>query len=248
MSLSREFHCPLPEKILCLYDVSMSKLIMMRHGESCWNQRNLFTGWVDVPLSSKGIDEALKGGEEIKDIPIDIIFTSTLVRAQTTLFLAMSLHHANKVPVVLHPGEGRMEEWGQIYSKEAKEHIIPVYCCWELNERMYGELQGLNKAETAKKFGADQVKVWRRSYDIAPPNGESLEMTAARSIPFFKDKILPHLHQGKNVFICAHGNSLRSICMFLDNLSKEEVLHLEIATGAPILYNYKDGKFDKEKM
>jgi 2,3-bisphosphoglycerate-dependent phosphoglycerate mutase len=220
---------------------------MMRHGESCWNQLNLFTGWVDVPLSKKGINEALEGGRKIKDLPIDIIFTSTLVRAQMTLFLAMSEHHSHKVPVVQHPGEGKMGQWGAIHSKEAEANTIPVFYSWELNERMYGELQGLNKAETRKQFGDEQVQIWRRSYDVAPPHGESLEMTAARSIPFFKENILPHIQQGKNVFICAHGNSLRSICMVLDNLSKEQVLHLEIATGLPILYNYRDNKFVKEK-
>lgn len=224
----------------------MTKLIMMRHGESCWNQRNIFTGWVDVPLTSKGIQEAIEGGQRIKDIPIDIIFTSTLVRAQTTLFLAMSEHQSGKVPIVQHPGESKLEKWGKIYGQEAKENSIPVYYSWELNERMYGELQGLNKAETAKKFGTEQVKKWRRSYDIAPPHGESLEMTAQRSIPYFTDKIVPYLKKNLNVFICAHGNSLRSIIMFLDNLSKEEVIHLEIATGVPILYNYHNGKFTKE--
>lgn len=226
----------------------MPKLIMMRHGESCWNQRNLFTGWVDVPLSQKGIEEALEGGKKIKDYPIDIIITTTLVRAQMTAFLAMSVHHSGKVPVVMHPGEGRLEAWAQIYGAEAKAHSIPVIYCWELNERMYGELQGLNKAETAQKFGADQVKVWRRSYDTAPPNGESLAMTAERSIPYFKDKVVPFLAQGRNVFISAHGNSLRSICMYLDNLSKEEVLHLEIPTGQPIIYDYANGNFRKEVL
>lgn len=224
----------------------MSKLIMMRHGESCWNKLNVFTGWVDVPLSEKGIEEALEGGKRIQDIPIDIIVTTTLVRAQMTAFLAMSRHRSGKVPVVMHPEDSRLREWGQIFCKTALKNTIPVIYCWELNERMYGELQGLNKAETAKKFGADQVKIWRRSFDTAPPEGESLAMTADRSIPYFKDKIIPFLKEGKNVFIAAHGNSLRSICMYLDNLTKEEVLHLEIATGAPIIYDYSKGNFTKE--
>jgi 2,3-bisphosphoglycerate-dependent phosphoglycerate mutase len=218
---------------------------MMRHGQSQWNEMNFFTGWVDVPLSKKGIDEALEGGRLIKDIPIDIIVTTTLVRAQMTAMLAMSQHSSGKVPVVLHPGEGRLEEWGQIYGEDAKHHTIPVIRCWELNERMYGELQGLNKAETAEKFGADQVKIWRRSYDTAPPNGESLAMTAARSIPYFKEKVVPYLEQGLNVFISAHGNSLRSIVMHLDGLTKEQVLALELATGVPIFYRYENGTFTK---
>lgn len=224
----------------------MNKLILMRHGESEWNRQNLFTGWVDIPLSTKGIEEALEGGERIKDFPIDVIFTSTLMRAQMTAMLAMSRHSSGKVPVVLHPGEGKLEEWATIYSKKAEESCIPVHCAWELNERMYGELQGLNKAETAEKFGADQVKLWRRSFDIPPPEGESLKMTAARSIPYFQEKIVPQLIQGKNVFISAHGNSLRSIIMYLDNLTSKQVIDLELATGLPIFYTFQNGKIVKE--
>ena len=130
-----------------------------------------------------------------------------------TAMLAMSRHASGKVPVVLHPGAGKLEEWGKIYSQEAEKKTIPVLVCWELNERMYGELQGLNKAEMAEKFGKKQVKLWRRSYNTAPPNGESLEMTAQRSIPYFKDEIVPLLKEGKNVFVSAHGNSMRAIVM-----------------------------------
>lgn len=223
----------------------MSKLILLRHGQSQWNLMNLFTGWVDIPLSQKGIEESLEAGKQIRDIPVDLIVTTTLVRAQMTAFLAMSVHASGKVPVVLHPGEGKLEEWGTIYSEEAKAHTIPVVRCWELNERMYGELQGLNKAETMEKFGAEQVKLWRRSYDIAPPNGESLKMTAARSIPYFQKEVLPHLLEGRNVLIAAHGNSLRSIIMFLDNLTTDEVLHLELPTGLPVIYNCEAGKISK---
>lgn len=219
---------------------------MMRHGESCWNKLNLFTGWVDVPLTQKGIDEALEGGQKISSFPIDLIITTTLVRAQMTTFLAMSRHHSGKVPVVMHSEDVKLAQWGKIYGEEALKNSIPVIYSWELNERMYGELQGLNKAETAKKFGADQVTLWRRSYDTPPPQGESLAMTAERSIPYFKEKVIPLLKEGKNVFICAHGNSLRSICMVLDNLSKEEVLHLEIATGVPLIYEYHNAKFKKQ--
>lgn len=224
----------------------MNKLIMMRHGESEWNKLNLFTGWVDVPLSQKGIEEAIEGGKQIKDIPIDVIIMTTLVRSQMTAMLAMSQHSSGKVPVVLHPGEGKLEEWGQIYSKETEAQCIPVLRCWELNERMYGELQGYNKANTAEKFGAEQVKMWRRSYETRPQNGESLKMTADRSIPYFKDTIVPLLEEGKNVFVSAHGNSMRAIVMYLDGLSEEEVISLEIPTGVPIIYSYQEGKLTKD--
>lgn len=223
----------------------MSKLIMIRHGESAWNKLNLFTGWVDIPLSPKGIEESLKAGKLIKDIPIDIVITSPLMRAQMTAFLAMSEHSSGKVPLILHPGEGKMEEWAQIYSEEAQAQCIPVIRSWELNERMYGKLQGLNKAETIAKFGKEQVQIWRRSFDVAPPEGESLALTAARSIPYFKEQVIPLLEQGLNVFISAHGNSLRSIIMYLDDLTKEEIVRLEIATGLPIIYNYHNATFIK---
>ena len=224
----------------------MPQLILLRHGQSEWNKRNLFTGWVDIPLSPEGIEEALAAGDAISEMPIDLIITSTLVRAQMTAFLAMSKHYSKKVPVVLHTGEGKLEEWSMIHSEKTKNEIIPVIRTADLNERAYGDLQGLNKAETAEKFGADQVKLWRRSYDVPPPHGESLAMTAERSIPYFKKVIIPLLEKGMNVFVCAHGNSLRSIIMYLDGLSKDEVLHLELATGLPVLYDFSDGKFVKQ--
>lgn len=223
----------------------MSQLILLRHGQSEWNKRNLFTGWVDVPLSPEGIEEAFEAGKSITDVPIDVIFTSTLVRAQMTTFLAMSRHISDKVPVVMHKGEGRMDDWSKIYSDHTKNDIIPVYYTSELNERAYGELQGLNKAETAEKFGADQVKLWRRSFDVQPPGGESLAMTASRSIPFFEQNVVPLLEDNKNVFVCAHGNSLRSIIMQLDGLSIDEVIHLELPTGIPVIYDFSKGEFIK---
>lgn len=224
----------------------MVKLILMRHGQSQWNLQNLFTGWVDIPLSSLGVEEALEGGRRIQHEPIDIIFTSTLIRAQMTAMLAMTMHQSGKVPLILHEGKGRLKEWSQIHSTSAAEQTIPVICAWELNERMYGELQGVNKKELADKYGAEQVQIWRRSFDVPPPGGESLQMTAARSIPYFEQTIVPHLDQGKNVFIAAHGNSLRSIIMELDGLSSEEVVQLELATGLPIIYHYEHGTFSKE--
>jgi 2,3-bisphosphoglycerate-dependent phosphoglycerate mutase len=223
-----------------------AKLMMMRHGESEWNRKNLFTGWVDIPLSVKGIEEAIEGGKKIAHIPIDVIFTSSLIRAQMTAMLAMMHHSSRKVPCVQHPNEGKLEEWAKIYSEATQESCIPVYNAWELNERMYGRLQGMNKQEMREKFGAEQVQIWRRSFDEAPPEGESLAMTAARSIPYFKQRILPMLKEGKNVFISAHGNSLRSIVMFLDNLTKDQVVHLELATGVPIFYTFTSDTWSKD--
>lgn len=219
------------------------QLILLRHGQSIWNKENLFTGWVDIPLSEEGIQEALKAGKKIDQIPIDVIYTSTLSRAQMTVPLALLHHKSRKIPVFMHPGEGKLEKWGEVYSEEAQKQLIPVFCAWQLNERMYGQLQGLNKAETAKKYGTDQVQIWRRSYDGKPPEGESLAMTAERTLPYFQERIVPHLKKGETVLISAHGNSLRSIVMHIESLSKDEVVKLELATGEPLIYTYKEGRY-----
>lgn len=224
------------------------KLILLRHGKSDWNQKNRFTGWVDVPLSKAGIEEAQKAGKSISHIPIDQIFVSSLIRSQMTAMIAMAEYESQNTPVLLHQGEGKLEEWGKIYDPKAKAKTIPVVKAWEINERMYGELQGLDKDETREKFGVDQVKIWRRSFDTPPPNGESLEMTAKRSIPYFKKNIVPLLKEGKNILVSAHGNSLRSIVMFLDDLTKEEVLELEIPTGVPLCYAFKGESWKKEEL
>lgn len=223
---------------------SKGTLILLRHGASVWNDKNLFTGWVDIPLSPKGVQESLKASEVISKIPIDLIFTSTLIRAQLTAMLAMINHP--KVPFIIHPGEGNLEEWATIHSEETREGMVPVRCAWQLNERMYGDLQGMNKDEMRRKFGADQVQLWRRSFDVAPPGGESLKMTSERTLPYFKEEILPFLDDGKNVFISAHGNSLRSIVMMLDDLSPAEVVALEIPTGAPWIYKFESGAWKRQ--
>ena len=194
----------------------MGKLILLRHGQSTWNLENRFTGWIDVPLTEQGKKEAEEAGKLLRDIPIDLAFTSVLVRAIDTLRIAL---------------------------KAAGQENVPVQYDKALNERMYGDLQGLNKAEMAKKFGEEQVKLWRRSYDVAPPNGESLKDTAARAIPYFKEVILPEVKAGKTVLVSAHGNSLRAIVMYLDNLTKEQVLELNIPNGVPIIYEIdEEGK------
>ena len=145
-----------------------------------------------------------------------------------------------------HQERGNLENWARIYSEEARAQTFPMIAAWQLNERMYGRLQGMNKQEMRKKYGVEQVQRWRRSFREAPPEGESLEDTAKRSIPYFKEHILPYLHGGKSVLIAAHGNSLRAICMFLDHLSEEEVLRLEIPTGEPIFYSFTGKEWKRE--
>ncbi|KAK5832135.1 2,3-bisphosphoglycerate-dependent phosphoglycerate mutase [Gossypium arboreum] len=218
-------------------------LILIRHGESLWNEKNLFTGCVDVPLTKKGVEEAIEAGKRISNIPVDMIFTSALIRAQMTAMLAMTQHRRKKVPIIMHNENEQARVWSQIHSEDTIKQSIPVIAAWQLNERMYGELQGLNKQETADRFGKEKVHEWRRSYDIPPPNGESLEMCAERAVAYFKDEIEPQLLSGKNVMIAAHGNSLRSIIMYLDKLTSQEVISLELSTGIPMLYIFKEGKF-----
>ncbi|XP_074272644.1 2,3-bisphosphoglycerate-dependent phosphoglycerate mutase 1-like [Silene latifolia] len=222
-----------------------ASLILIRHGESLWNEKNLFTGCVDVPLTKKGVEEAIQAGKRISNIPVDMIYTSALIRAQMTAMLAMTQHRRKKVPIIMHDEDEQAKLWSEIYSEETTKQSVPVITAWQLNERMYGELQGLNKQETAERYGIDKVLEWRRSYDIPPPNGESLEMCAERAVAYFKKNIEPQLQSGKNIVIVAHGNSLRSIIMYLDKLTSQEVISLELSTGIPLLYIFKEGKFIK---
>lgn len=189
--------------------VSMARLVLLRHGQSQWNLENRFTGWVDVPLSPKGVQEAKQAGEKLRGFSFNRAFTSVLKRANDTLQLAL-------------------ETIGQ--------STIPIEKDRALNERMYGDLQGLDKAETAKKFGDEQVKIWRRSYDVRPPGGESLKDTAERVLPYYEQTIKPFILKGETILIAAHGNSLRALVMELEQLSREQVLELNIPTGAPLLY------------
>ena len=189
----------------------MTTLVLLRHGESQWNLENRFTGWIDVPLSEKGVEEAKSAGEKLKGYAFDHAFTSVLKRAKDTLDIVLEITGQKNIPI----------DYNQA-----------------LNERHYGDLQGLNKAETAKKYGDAQVKLWRRSFDVQPPNGESLKNTLERVLPYWESKILPCVKNGERLIISAHGNSLRSLVMHLDNLSKEAVLELNIPTGVPLVYEF----------
>jgi 2,3-bisphosphoglycerate-dependent phosphoglycerate mutase len=187
----------------------MADLVLLRHGESQWNLENRFTGWVDVPLSPRGEAEARAAGEKLRGHRIDKVYTSALRRAIDTARLAL---------------------------EQAGMPNLPVERDAALNERMYGDLQGLDKAEAARRFGAEQVRLWRRSYDVRPPGGESLADTAARVLPYWEAHLLPELRAGRNLLVVAHGNSLRALVMHLDRLTPAEVLDLEIPTGAPLVY------------
>ena len=188
----------------------ISTLVLVRHGQSQWNKENLFTGWKDPDLTEKGIEEAINAGKKIKqtNINFDLHFTSKLKRAQRT-------------------GNLIMQELGE---------DIPTSENKALNERDYGDLSGLNKDDARKKWGDEQVHIWRRSYDTSPPGGESLKNTAERVLPYFENIIYPELRNQKNILISAHGNSLRALIMYLEKISEDEIVKLEIATGQPIVY------------
>jgi 2,3-bisphosphoglycerate-dependent phosphoglycerate mutase len=209
-----------------------------------WNKANLFTGWVDIPLSQEGIDEAISAGKGLAETQIDSIYVSSLIRAQMTALLVMSQSAYKKIPYMQHSPKETFAYWYEMGCKENVD-LIPMHAAWELNERMYGELQGKNKQQTIDSHGEEQVKLWRRSYSLAPPEGESLEMTARRAIPYFEANVVSDLKKGLNVFVCAHGNSLRSLVMEIEHLTPDQVLKLEIPTGVPRIYKYNQGVFEK---
>src|SRR5579871_323523 len=190
-------------------------LVLVRHGQSEWNLKNLFTGWKDVDLTPQGIAEAKKAGEKLKarGIKFDVAFTSALKRAQKTLDLVLA---------------------------EMGETKIPIFRDQALNERDYGDLVGLNKDDARKKWGEEQVLKWRRSYDVAPPGGESLKDTVARALPYFVQEILPRVLRGERVLVAAHGNSLRALIMVLERLTPENILKRELGTGVPFIYRLNE--------
>jgi 2,3-bisphosphoglycerate-dependent phosphoglycerate mutase len=189
-------------------------LVLVRHGQSEWNLKNLFTGWKDPDLTPKGIEEAREGGRKLKALGLgfDCAFTSVLIRAQNTLKLML-------------------EEIGQ--------PNLPVSADQALNERDYGDLSGLNKDDARKKWGEEQVHIWRRSYDVSPPGGESLKDTVARTLPYYCQEILPRVLRGERVLVSAHGNSLRALVMVLDRLTPKTIPSMELATGVPLVYRLR---------
>ena len=195
-----------------------SKLVLVRHGQSEWNAKNLFTGWKDPKLTDLGIQEAIKAGEllETRNLKFDLMFTSDLFRAQET---------------------------GRLILEQMNQKDIQVIQDQSLNERNYGDLAGLNKDEAREKWGEEQVHIWRRSFDVPPPGGESLKNTAERVLPYFEREIMPKVKKGLNILVAAHGNSLRALVMELEKISSEEIVKLEIATGDPLTYEYSNGDF-----
>ncbi len=190
-------------------------LVLVRHGESEWNKKNLFTGWTDVPLTKHGMAEAQEAGKRLQKLgyKFEIAFTSHLIRSWQTLILMLDELDQEGLPTISHKA---------------------------MNERDYGDLAGLNKDDARKKWGDEQVHIWRRSFDVPPPGGESLKDTADRALPYFENQIMPQVMDGKNVIVAAHGNSLRAVIMKLDGLSEDEVTQLNLPTGSPVVYRFND--------
>ncbi len=216
---------------------------MVRHGLSMWNKLNIFTGWVDVPLCKEGVEEAVNAGKILKDMRFDVVFTSELVRAIETTMFILRENQVSLPPIVLHKDDN-LAKWSRIYGEEGKK-FLPVIKSWKLNERYYGELQGENKDKAKREHGDETVHMWRRGFDARPPNGESLKDTLDRVIEFYDSDILKEIKSGKNVMISAHGNSLRALVYYLDGLKPEDALTLEIPTGKPLFYEFKDGRVNK---
>jgi 2,3-bisphosphoglycerate-dependent phosphoglycerate mutase len=215
----------------------VSKLILVRHGQSQWNLENRFTGWIDVPLSKKGIEEAISAGEKLKDYEFDTMYVSHMLRAIQTLHYVLIYSNSKRTPIIYHE-EKRIHDWEHHTGDSNSE--IPIFMSVDLAERYYGNLQGLNKQKTREEYGDEQVHLWRRSYATNPPGGESLKNTCERTTPYFKKYILKDLHEGKNVLVSAHGNSLRAITMHVEKISEQEIPGLEIPTGVPIVYSYDE--------
>jgi 2,3-bisphosphoglycerate-dependent phosphoglycerate mutase len=212
----------------------MVKLVIVRHGESVWNKENRFTGWMDVDLSEKGIKEAKRAGKILKNYKFDSIYVSHMIRAIHTLQLILENTKDTRTPIVYHEDDKQVREREHHTGNSLNE--INIYQSKAIAERYYGDLQGLNKTETAKKFSDERVHAWRRSFDVRPPNGESLKDTLKRVLPYWEKTIKNDLNDGKTVLIVAHGNSLRAIVKYLEKISDRDIPSYEIPTGIPIEY------------
>jgi 2,3-bisphosphoglycerate-dependent phosphoglycerate mutase len=219
----------------------MSYLILIRHGQSRWNLANKFTGWVDVPLSRLGVKEAVMNARELRQLKIDIAFTSELSRAQETLLIILSSQ--DRTGIFLH--ESKKDGDHNRYATRLTKNEIPIYSTPVLNERFYGRLQGLDKAQVRKKYGEKKVLEWRRSFTGRPPGGDSLKDVYDEVIPYFHKEIMSWIKKKKNVVISSHGNTLRAIIKHLENISDDDIAHLELPNSQPIVYRFQQGKIER---
>lgn len=216
----------------------MGTLIIIRHGESIWNKENRFAGWADISLSKKGLREAKHAAEILKEVKFDTAFTSDLLRAQETMYEILNRNKYSNKYMRVHENDSF---WYSHYKHTEEDNLdLKIYINEALNERYYGDLQGLNKDETRKKFGEKLVQIWRRSFRTAPPGGNPLSVTYKRVIPYFKSHIEKRLKKGETILVAAHGNSLRAIIKYLEKIPDREISQIELKTGVPIQYNFDD--------
>jgi len=218
----------------------MAKIYLQRHLKSQWNLENRFTGWVDNPISKEGAEQAKEAAEKLVGLNLDVIYTSPLIRNKQTVIKVLK-NLGDKYPIFRY-FEGKMQKWGNFVGNG---NHIPVYVSEKLNERYYGKLQGLNKEETKQKYGDEQVRLWRRSFKIAPPGGESLKDVCKRVEPFYKKYIEKDLKEGKDVLVVASHNSLRAIVKYIEKISDNEIAEVELPFGGLVKYNYDGGNYKK---
>ena len=226
----------------------MGKLVLIRHGESLWNGRNLFTGWVDVPLTQAGIVEASWASRQVNSIGFDVVYTSALIRSLQTAFIVLLSDPKHRTPYLVHTSDLIHRKWYNRFCAAEHKNMIPVYRCRQLNERYYGDLQGFSKAKIADIFSVEEVVSWRKGYTERPPKGESLKDTSNRVIPFFNRVIMKQLDEGNNVLVSAHSNTLRSILMKLEQMDEAQVVGLEVDTASVAVYNYDGQSFVREEL
>ncbi|AKB12424.1 MAG: histidine phosphatase family protein [Methanosarcina thermophila] len=226
----------------------MGVLILVRHGEPGLKPDDRLAGWVDVPLSRKGIEEALECAEELGRFELDLAFASNLVRTQETLFIILS--GQKKTGVVVHEGSGDGDSTGKVdwysYPEKLGKKLIPIYLTPALNERYYGRLQGRKKQKMEEKYGAEKLASWRWNFEPGPPEGESLKAVYERAVPYFKEKILPAVKAGKKVLVCAHQSSLRALVKYIEGISDEDIRDVRFSTSELAIYIYSDGKLIRE--
>jgi 2,3-bisphosphoglycerate-dependent phosphoglycerate mutase len=216
-------------------------LVLIRHGQSVWNAEQRFTGWVNVPLSSKGLDEAAAAGSQLQSIRFDVVYVSTLLRTHQTALRVLCAQGDARTPIFI---SDVTNDHARI-AQEVMEEVLLVHQRWQLNERRYGALQGLHKPSAIKTFGEEQVRKWRRGYHDRPPEGESLADTKARVLPIWEEEIAP-LAKDQTVLICAHGNSLRALIQIIEDLDEKDVTSLEVATGVPSIYEWRQDRWQRK--
>jgi 2,3-bisphosphoglycerate-dependent phosphoglycerate mutase len=226
----------------------MSYLILIRHGDHGLMSGDIFAGWIDTPLSDKGIREAIKCSIELENIELDIAFVSNLVRAQETLFILLS--RQKKTGFFVHERSEDGEDSERIkwysYPENLNKKIIPIYSTTSLNERFYGKLQGKKKQQMEEKYGVENFALWRLDFEASPPEGESLKDVYERVVPYFKQKILPAVRIGKNVLVCAHQSSLRALVKFIEDISDEDIKKVNFSTGQLVIYSFLEGMLMRE--